>query len=92
MNKFFQVLKANSFGSRDHQLFPFYEGLEVQRQHYSARKREIEELVFILKLRAEAEKQYATHLYRIAERDNPENQFKFGLLAKEVHCFKQDCI
>jgi len=70
MNKLFQALKLNSFGSKDHPLFPCFEALETQRQHYSNRKAEIEELLFIMKLRAEAELTYAKSLLRISEREN----------------------
>ena len=48
MNDFFSVLSFNSFGSPGSTpLYPIFEDLEIQRQHYATRKKEIEELIHI---------------------------------------------
>jgi hypothetical protein len=75
---------------RTEPIYPLFESLEIQRQHYSQRKKEIEELITMLKLRVEAESIYAQNLYRIAERSS-DQCIQVGLLAQEVSCFKQDC-
>lgn len=60
MNKFLQALAFNSFGSPSSTpMFPLFEDLEVQRQHYAQRKKEIEEIIHLLSLRVEAENIYA---------------------------------
>lgn len=72
---------------RTEPIYPLFESLEIQRQHYVQRKKEIEELIILLKLRVDAETTYAQQLYRIADR-KPEFCIQVGLLAQEVSCFK----
>ena len=99
MNKFLQALAFNSFGSANSSpMFPLFEDLEVQRQHYTQRKKEIEEIIHLLSLRVEAENIYAQYLYRVSSSQfgnpNPDTgtlQAGSGLLAREVQCFKEDC-
>lgn len=40
-------------------MYPLFEDLELQRQHYGQRKKEIEEIIHLLSLRVEAENIYA---------------------------------
>ena len=100
MNKFLQALAFNSFGNANSTpMFPLFEDLEVQRQHYTQRKKEIEEIIHLLSLRVEAENIYAQYLYRVSSSsfgNHQENnggtlQGGSGLLGREVQCFKEDC-
>ena len=86
-----QVLNFDSFGSPGNStLYPLYEELEVQRQHFSQRKKEIEELLHMMAMRVDAENMYSQSLLNIAAR-NPDDSIGVGLLAREVDCFRQDC-
>ena len=91
MNKILQVLNTGSFGMRTEPIYPLFEALEIQRQHYSQRKKEIEELIQLFRMRVDAETNYASALYRIADR-SPDLCIQIGLLGQEVNCFKQDCL
>ena len=72
-------------------MFSFIEGLEVQRYNFVQRKKEIEEVCIMLKMRADAEMNYANALYRISDRDSNDT-IKIGLLSQEVNCFKSSCL
>lgn len=45
----------------------------------------------MLKMRADAEMNYANALYRISDRDSNDT-IKIGLLKEEVNCFKSSCL
>ena len=60
-------------------LYPLFEELDFQRQHYIQRKREIEDLVQLLEMRVEAEYEYSMKLFKISDRNRLES-FKIGLL------------
>ena len=67
MKTFLQALAFNSFGGPGSTpMYPLFEDLELQRQHYAQRKKEIEEIIHLLSLRVEAENIYAQYLYRIS--------------------------
>ena len=48
-------------------LYPLFEELDGQRQHYLQRKKEIEELIQLLQMRAEAESDYSMKLFKISD-------------------------
>lgn len=61
MNKIFNLTNSspNTFGSKDGALYPLFEDLDGYRIHFMKRKREIEDLIYLLSLRVEAEAEYS---------------------------------
>ena len=66
------------------------ENMDQFKQHYLQRHKEIEELIYILELRVQAEQDYSNKLFTISDRNQSES-IKIGLLAREVECYKANC-
>ena len=92
MNKFFNLANSspNTFGGKEGALYPLFEDLDGYRLHFLRRKREIEDLIYLLSLRVEAEAEYSQRLFVIADRDENKS-IQCGMLGQEVDSFKADC-
>jgi len=70
MNKLFnQIANPSSFGNKSGVLYPLFEDLDGNRQHYLGRKKEIEDLITLLSMRVEAETEYSQKLFRISDKN-----------------------
>lgn len=68
-----------------------YQDFETMRTHFLNRKREIDDLIFLLMERAEAERAYSQRLEKIANSSSKQS-ITTGKLAEEVAAYKQDCM
>jgi hypothetical protein len=59
MNKLLAYYNSTAFGNKDGSLYPFFEDLDAYRTHFIQRKKEIEELIWLLQKRVEAEQEYS---------------------------------
>ena len=80
----------NTFGGKEGALYPLFEDLDGYRVHFIQRKREIEDLIYLLSLRVEAEAEYSQRLFVISDRDENKS-ITCGMLGQEVESFKADC-
>ena len=80
----------HGLGEKNAALYPMVEEIDQSKSHYQDRKKEIEDLIYILELRIQAEQDYSNRLFTISDRSQSES-IKIGLLAKEIECFKANC-
>jgi hypothetical protein len=87
-----QSLYSNfqGLGEKNGSLYPMVETLDFSKSHFLQRRKEIEDLIYILELRVQAEQEYCNKLTTISDRNTGES-IKIGLLAKEVESFKANC-
>lgn len=87
-----QSLYSNfqGLGEKNGSLYPMVEPLDYTKGHYMQRRKEIEDLIYILELRVQAEQEYSNKLFTISDRNTAES-IKIGLLAKEIESFKANC-
>lgn len=78
------------FGEQNGTLYPMVQSVVQQKTHYIQRRKEIEDLIYILELRVQAEREYSNKLFAISDRNQLES-IKIGLLSKEVEAFKANC-